>query len=162
MAISVFGVTHGSLRSHHFPHMTGSFTADSQPTATIVGEMIDAAAAELAGKLLAEGVTPSSITSASNPNAYAWCADTVRLGAAARVAKSMTGMNAEVAKAWRDEFDARCELLEENGYIVLGDVTVPDEEPNGPRSHIGSHGLDTGDPDDASSVEPRARRSDML
>lgn len=163
MAIETFGVTADSLRAHHFPHFAGgAFSVTSKPSLATVTEMVSAAAAELAGYLSAEGVSASSLTEADTPNAYAWCADTVRLGAAARVARTVTNMRPEAAAVWQAAFDARVTMLEDNGYVVLGDAPATSEEPNGPRSHIGAHDLDTGDEADISDVVPRFRRSDSL
>jgi hypothetical protein len=160
MAITTFGVTPNSLRDHHFPR--AAFSAQSSPTATTVGSAIDSAAAELAGYLSSEGVTPSSITAGAYPAAFAWCAETVRLGAAYRTAQSGTATDPEVAKAWREEYQARLKRLEDYGASALGDAPAPAESSNGPRTHIDHLGLDTGSELDASDAIPVFRRSDSL
>ncbi len=161
MAITVFGVVHGSIRDHHFPQQQQSFGATSKPTATVVGEMIDASAAVLAGKLRAESITPSSITT-TYAEAYAWCAEAVRIGAAIRAFPAMTGQDPEVLKAWRATLDAKWADLDERGYLALGDAPAPTVPADGPTTHINEHSLDTGDTADISSVIPRFRRDDQL
>lgn len=162
MAIESFGVTASGLRGHHFPHIRGEFGLSTRPSEATVTEMISAAAAELAGALGREGISTSSITVGSTPNAYAWCADTLRLGAAARVARTVAGMRPEAARSWQAEFNARLKMLDGGGYAVLGDLPQPSQEPDGPRSHISNHNLDTGDASAISNAAPRFRRSDEL
>lgn len=161
MAITVFGVTGAKVAAHHFPQIS-AFSTASKPTLATVGEMIDDSGARLGGALRAEGVTPSSITSADYPEAYAWCAETVRLGAALSALMAMTGQSPEVAKAWEKKLEARYEDLNDRGHLALGDAPAPTEGSNGPRSHISNHSLDTGDASDISDAIPRFRRDDAL
>lgn len=160
MALALFGITHSDVRAHFFPSRA-AFDGSSKPTSTAVGQMIDAAAAELAGRLAAQSVTASELDSSGEPNAYAWCQDYVRLGAAIRVMEAMAGAGA-VPKFWRDELTAKQTALEKYGSVILGDAPTPSEPSQGPRSHIGNHDLDTGDEDLISDVVPRFRRSDAL
>jgi hypothetical protein len=161
MAISTFGVTYSAVQAHHFPQLS-NFSTTSNPKATTVTEMISASAATLAGKLRAEGLTPSAIEAVTSSEGYAWCAEAVRLGAAIRVLPAMTGVDPAVAKAWQATLDAKWEALAALGYLALGDASAPSQEADGPRSHISNHGLDTGDTADVSDVIPTFRRSDVL
>lgn len=161
MAVIVFGVTYTTVRNHHFPQLS-DFSASSNPTSTTVTEMVAAAGAELAGYLVAEGLTPSSLDDDTGTDAYAWCAETVRIGAAFRAARAMTSQDPEVVRAWEDDYRERLKRLDELGATALGSSASGGEEPNGPRTHIDHHDLDTGDTDDISDVIPRFRRSDML
>jgi hypothetical protein len=162
MAISTFGVTYTSVRAHHFPQMAGNFSTASNPTAATVTEMIAGEAAYLTGKLAAEGLTAATIEAATSSAAYAWCADAVRLGAAVRAIRAMSGQDPKVAEAWAAELKARYKELSAQGGVVFGDAALPDEDPNGPRDWISAHGLDTGEEADISDAVPRFRRDDQL
>jgi hypothetical protein len=163
MAISVFGVTHTKVHDHHFPQVA-AFSTASKPTATIVGEMVDEEAAKCAGALRAEGIEPATISAAqaTYPEAYAWCAETIKLGAALRAIGAMSGQNPEIAKTWKLALDERYEDLDARGWVALGDAPAPSQDANGPRTFIDSLSLDTGDTDDDSDLEPTFRRSDSL
>jgi len=162
MSITVFGVTAQSIRDHHFPQLEAqAFSAYSRPTSTAVGEMVDEAAAELAGKLAAEDITAADITSGDYPVAYAWCRATVRLSAALRVLRAMANQDPEVAKAWQTQLDARYAELAAMGAVALGDAPLPSQPSNGPRSHVSAYSLDTGDDEDLSTLEPKFRRDDL-
>lgn len=163
MALQTFGVTAAKVAAHHFPQLSGGFSANSSPTTTTVGEMIDAEAARLAGKLRAKAVTPSTVDNSSTyPEAYNWCADTIRLGAAVRAARAMVGQNPAVVDAWEKELAARYADLTKHGYIALGDAPEPSESATGPRTHIDELSLTTGTSDTTlvSSAEPTFRIKD--
>lgn len=161
MAIQTFDVTHTSVHDHYFPSLA-AFGAGTKPTSTIVGEMVNAESAKLAGALLAVGLSATTINNSSTyPNAHAWCAETIRLGAAIRVMTAIAGAGA-VPEAWKEDLAARYKTLSELGYVALGDAPAAADEANGPRSHISEHDLDTGDEDLISDVIPVFRRSDML
>ena len=165
MAIADFDVTAAKVRAHHFAQLGSEFGTTSNPTATTVGEMVQDAAAELAGKLRAVGVTPSTIDTDAGvtyPEAFAWCAETVRLGAAIRVVGAMSGQDPAIAKKWQSRLDERYGDLEARGYLALGDAPAPSENASGPRSHVTRHNLDVGDTTSISSAEPRFRRDDAL
>ena len=161
MAITLFSVVAESVRTHHFPQQTQAFSTTSRPTSAAVLEMIDASAAELAGRIRTAGITPSTITG-TYPEAFAWCAECVRLGSAIRVIAAMTGQDPAVKKAWEAKLAEKWALLAERGYLALGDAPAPTAVSGGPLSHISSHSLDTGDADDMSDVIPTFRRSDSL
>lgn len=160
MAIALFGLTHTSVRDHFFP-ARAAFSASTKPTSSAVGEMIDGAAAELAGLLAAQNITASDLDSTNEPNAYAWCQDFVRLRAAIRVQESIAGAGS-VPQFWRDEITNKTTMLEKYGSTLLIDVAQPTAPTRGPRSHVTNHDLDTGDEDLISDAVPRFRRDDVL
>lgn len=163
MPVPVFAQTHTTVHDHFFPSLA-AFSGSTKPTSTIVGEMVTAEAARLYGALAAVSVSASTISTDAGttyPAAYAWCQDTVRLGAAIRVMQAIAGAGA-VPKAWTEELEKRYKLLEEKGYLALGDAPSPSESVSGPRSHVTVHDLDTGDEADMSTAEPKFRRDDSL
>lgn len=163
MALSLFGATAAVLASDYFPH-SGGFNTATKPTEAAVGRAIDRSAAELAGKLAAQGVTAATISGAPStyPAAYAWCAETVLLGTAVRVSQAMLQADPEQAKAWAAQLKARFEALEEEGSDALGDAPAGDDSASGVSTHISANGLETDDADDMSDCVPRFRRSDEL
>jgi hypothetical protein len=163
MGLAIFAVTHAEVRSHYFPSLA-AFASGTKPTSTAVGQMIDEAAARLAGALAAEGITAAVISAdagASYPNAYALCQSVMLQDAGIRVMQSIAGAGA-VPKEWRSEVEAFYERLDERGYVALADAPAPALNANGPRSHIIDLGLYTGDTADESDAVPRFRRDDML
>lgn len=162
MTVSIFAVTYSKVRAHYFPQLS-DFSGSTNPTSTTVGEMIDAEGARLAGALSKVGVSASTVSAdagATYPAAYAWCQDTLRLGAAVRVARAMSGTSA-VSERWQTELDGRYEDLLDNGAVALGDAPTT-AAASGPRSHIHRLGLDVGDDADASPLDTKFRRSDQL
>lgn len=162
MAVSVFGITYTGVRNHYFPSLA-DFGASTKPTATSVTEMIDREAARLTGALSAADVAAATISDApaTYPAAYAWCQDTIALGAAIRVMRAISGEGAVPTK-WREELESRYATLRKNGAVTLGDAPAPAQLTAGPRTHISNHSLDTGDTDDISDVIPVFRRDDAL
>lgn len=162
MALETFGITFTGVRDHHFPQ-SQQFSTTSSPKAATVTEMIDESAAELAGKLRAQGLTPSSLTLATYPEAYAWCAETVRLSTAIRVFPAVTGGKDEAQLAgWKRRLKDRYADLATHGFRALGDAPEPSQGGTGPATHISYYGLDTGDDAGASSAEPVFRAKDMM
>lgn len=164
MTVSIFGVTHGSVRRHHFGQQT-DFSATTSPTSTTVGEKIDAQAARLEGKLRLKGITASAITDTASA-AYIWCADTLRLMTAISIQPVALGIDSDEAARWRADLKERLADLEERGADALGDGATADataSEPEGPITHFTENtGIDTGDDDDASDAEPPLRFGDEL
>lgn len=161
MSLPTFGVTYTTVRDNHFPQLS-NFSASSGLAAATVTEMVKDSAAELAGKLVVKGITPSAIDSSSHPIAYQWCAETVRLGAACRAIKAMTNADPAVAKSWQDRLDARLKSLDENGAEALGDAPAT-ANANGPLTHINNHSLQTQlDGDEPSNSIPYLRGDDDL
>lgn len=162
MSIRVFGVTAATLRLHMFPQVQ-PFTANTRPTDTIVLEKVKDGAADLAGRLLREGVAAATVEdSVTYPNAYQWCSKYIRLYAAIGVLQGMVTQDPEVLKAWRADLAQMREDLDELGYQVLGDAPAPETDANGPLTHVEHLGLETPEDDEASDVRPMFRRSDVL
>lgn len=162
MALQTFGVTYATLRQHKFPQI-GEFTANSNPPQARVTEAIQAASARLGAALIREGVTPSVIDNVTDyPNAYHWCAETIRLLAAVAVYPAMTQQDPEVLKAWREEVKERLKELDEYGYQTLVDAPAPSTPSNGPLTHINVNDLEISDSDDMSDAVPTFRKSDLL
>lgn len=156
----VFSVTTQMVRSHYFPTLA-DFSDSTTPTDETVLEMITSESAECIGRLAAAGITATALDASTTPAAYAWCQDTIRLGAAIRAAGGMAGFNKTVGN-WQSQRDARYKLLEKLGYLILGDAPAPAQNSNGPQSHIANHSLDTGDDSLISTVIPAFRRDDQL
>lgn len=160
MSLATFSVTYTKVRAHYFPQLA-NFSATSQPTSDTVTEMVQDSAAELAGKLSAEGIEASGIDATANPQGFQWCAETVRLGAAIRALKAMTGQDPKVAESWQKRLDERFEALDEWGAETLGDVSVASA--GSILTHISNHSLDTTlDGDEPSNSIPSLRGDDDL
>jgi hypothetical protein len=161
MPVPTFAIVHGDVRNHYFPNRI-DFSGSTKPTSTTVGQMIDAEAARLSGALAAIDVSASTLSTdagATYPASYAWCQDTIRLGAAVRVFFALSGAG-PVYDAWRADLDARYKDLEDNGHSALGDAPQPAQL--GPRSHVSSNDLDRGDLELMSDAIPRFRKSDEM
>lgn len=164
MAIKTFGVLYGDVHSDYYPQQQGGFSTTSRPKATTVSRFISNAAADLAGKLAQEGLSATTLDDGSGtlyPNAYAWCAQTIRLAAAIAVFPSLSGMSSDLLKAWKAELAKRYEDLDKYGNVALGDAPAPTLSGNGPSDHVSAHALDTGDEDDISEAEKWFRRDQV-
>jgi hypothetical protein len=160
VSVYIFGVTYTTVHDHYFPSRT-DFSGSTKPTSTVVADMVNAAGADLTGRLTAAGVSAAGLTS-STAAYYYWCADYVRLATAIRVMEAMAGAGA-VPEFWRNELNLKRYDLSTNGAAALGDATAPSDGGGaGPRSHVTAHSLDTGDEADISDAVPRFRRSDQL
>jgi hypothetical protein len=167
MSISTFGVTYSTVRQDWFPQFTSEFNATSQPTSTRVTNWIKEEAADLAGALRLKALTAADIDGLGvNYDAYQWCAKTLGLAVACRVANVMSGASPELKKDLAAQLKDRMDRLEKHGAEALGaGATVSDstDEPEGPTSHIDELDLDTGESDGVTSdVAPVIRRADML
>ena len=163
MAVRTFNTTAAQVREHYFPQLA-AFSTSTTPTLATVESMVESEAAVLAGRLAAQSVSAATISDdggATYPVAHAWCADTVRLGAAARVAWAMAGSN-ESSDTWSVELARRYGELSTIGYKALCDAPTPTGEPNGPRNHRSTHSLTQDASADMSDVVPRFRKSDSL
>lgn len=160
--MNLFGVTHDTLRRHHFPGLQ-AFSSTSAPSAQTVTEKIASAAAELDGALSRKGITGDDIVDTASA-AYAWCAETLRLMTAVKLLQIISGVDPDLAKAWRAEKKERLELLADQGTGALGGGASSDDlgEPDGPNTHIAELSLDTGDDSLASDVIPPFRKDDQL
>lgn len=162
--VSTFGVTYTNLYSRHLPQMSAP-TSSSNPAADTVTEIIEECAATLEAKLLQEGITASAITVATDAP-YLWCRQTLRLQAMVEVLPVLSGQDSGLLKRLQAELDARWADLASKGYLALGTgtgVSAPEQQPDGPRHHIDSLGLDTSDNEAfASTITARLRRDDEL
>lgn len=163
MTVSTFGVTAATVRANRFPHLAGSWGADTAPTATTVATFINQRAAYLEGKLLLEGIAAADITDAASA-AYLWCQETLELMVAIRIAEVATGSDNGLLQVWRDEVKARFAELDEDGAAALGSgaTSTSNSDPDGPMSHISENGLEVDSAADMSTTVPRLRRDDML
>ena len=162
MTINVFGVDADSLRRHYFPHLDG-FSTSSAPTLVTVTERIQRAGARLGNHLYLRNIDAGTIIDATSP-AWAWCAETLSLIAAIRLAQVMSGLNADVVKGWQADLDERFKLIEDNGEAALGPGvdSFGESQSAGPTDFIDELAIDTGDDSLASSAAPVLRRSDAL
>lgn len=166
MSVFVFGVTHDTVRKHHFPHIT-AFSLTTQPTSTTVGEMVTAAGAKLAGKLRLKSITVDEADTDSE--AYTWCADTIRLDTATRIPPTTSGVDPQEHQRRIDELKERYKDLSEGGVDALGgagsgaSADATSSEPEGPVTHLTENSsIETQDDEDASDSIPRLRYDDEL
>lgn len=161
MSLTLFGTTAAVLRSRYFPQID-AFSVLSSPTAVVVGDIINACAATLDGKLRQEDITPAAITDTTSA-AYYWCAETILLASAIKVMQASTHQDPKVLEAWRDELKERYADLAKSGAAALGDgVSLPATEVDGPLTHIDEHSLDVADETLMSTAEPVFRKDDEL
>lgn len=157
-----FGITPNGVRRHHFPYWN-DFSTDSSPTLAVVADMLVECAAELAGKLAGESISPASIE--ADTVAYYSCRGQLRRMVAVRVLRASTGDKPLGSDTWKDEVAAWFEGLADGGGTFLGDpdLEAGDSSPDGPHSHISEYRLDIGDPlTEASSAVPMLRKDDQL
>lgn len=163
MALTVFGVTYTNVRTDMFPQW-GAFDANSSPTSTTVTTFINEEAADLAGRLYAEGVSATAVELLVGGVAYTWCAKTLKLMAARRIFAVATQGDPELRKAYGVELDARLALLDEKGATALGDESLDtgDSPADGPTTHINQFNLTTLSASDMSSAAPKLKADDQL
>lgn len=168
MAVSIFGLTAASVREHMFPQLK-DFSANSSPTSTIVGEVIEEEAGELAGRLYAENISASAITNDLDANslhsaAWLWCVRTLRLMVALELLKRMSQQYPELAKEYRAELTARLKDLNDRGGTALGNSGLDTGASNadGPTSHISQYSMTVDVAGDMSSPIPTLRKDDQL
>lgn len=161
MALETFGVAPQDVSARHFPHLT--FSATSRPAESAVESFIEDAAADLAGALVKEGLSPATLGADPTSAAYVWCATTVRMAAALEVMRGMTGQDPAVVQAWERKVERRLKDLDAYGAAALG-ISGSDSttEANGPRTHIDAFSLETSASTDVSSALPTFRKDDSL
>ena len=163
MSVPVFGITQTQIRDHYFPSLS-AFSTSTIPTTATVLEMVSSAAAVIGGRMARRGLAPAAFSAdagATYPLAYAWVQRYIRLHAAIAAYQAMAGGGA-VPEAWKNELAGMEKEFEDLGLDALGDAPSPSLDSDGPRSHIGTHGLDTGDDLDRSDAVPRFRKGDAL
>ncbi|MCC7060738.1 MAG: hypothetical protein IT508_10960 [Burkholderiaceae bacterium] len=137
---NVYGVTHTTIREEFFP-AAAPFNATTRPTDTTATRIISRVSASLDAALLAVGVTSADIDAVGEPVSYAWLADTLSLGVAARLAGvGALGVEADAVKRWASEFDARLRSISDNADGVIPDA-VPTGASGSIRSHVATYGL---------------------
>lgn len=168
MAINLFGLTPADVRKHHFP-MWDALSVSTKPTLATVQEKLEEAAGEIAGALNAEAIDAGSISDALDGNgnhspAFVQCRRAVRTACALQLLWSATGLDPELAKAWREWMKAFFDGLDEGGATFLGGgaTSTTPSDPDGPTSHISEYGLQTDSAADMSSAVPLLRKDDRL
>lgn len=162
MAINLFGLEADDVRRHHFP-MWDPLSASSKPTTATVTEKLEEAAAQVAGALNAEAIDAASIVDTVSP-AYLQCRKAVRTLCALQFLWAATGLDPELAKAWREWLAWFFEGLAEGGATFLGGgaTSTSDSDPDGPTSHISQYGLTVDSAADMSSAVPLLRKDDPI
>ena len=163
MAVNEFGVTAAKVAAMYFPQWTGGFSASSNPTTTVVGLIVEESAAVLEGRLYAESIAASGITTATSA-AYIMCAGQLRRMVALRILRETTQQNPALAESLEKEIEAWFKRLAEQGGTFLGNDSLNpnDADPDGPTTHINTYGLTTDSAADMSTTVPRLRRDDQL
>lgn len=161
MTVEVFGVTAEAVRLDCFPHLP-AFSTNTGPTASQVETKINEQAGMLTGALRVSGISTASI--AADTAAYYSCAGVLKLMVGLACARSASGLNPEVVKAWRVEVNEWLKGLRENGATFLGDPSLESSSasPTGPNTHIEAYGLTPRSAADASSLTDFFRKDDVL
>lgn len=121
----VYGVTADSVTEQYFP-TAHPLPAVGKVTTSSVAKMIEGVSASVNAVVRAAGVLPDSVSETAHAEAWAYLADTVRLGTAVRVAQvGMLGVEADAVKAWRAEFEARLQQLREDPGTWLPGLVDP-------------------------------------
>lgn len=137
---NVYGVTHDTVREEFFPGVA-TFTAQTRPTATTATRIISRVSAAIDAALLSVGVASADIDAVGEPVSYAYLADTLSLGVAARLAGvGSLGAEADAVKRWAKEFEARLLRIETDPESVIPDA-APAGVDGGVRSHITALGI---------------------
>lgn len=145
---NVYGVTDTTVREEFFPGAV-AFGTTTRPTATTATRIIARVSASIDAALLAVGVTSADIDASGEPVAYAWLADTLSLGAAARLAGvGALGVEADAVKRWAAEFERRLAQIVENPDLVIPDAVSSSAASGSIRTHVGSYGLEDDDAED--------------
>ncbi len=162
MANPTYSVVYTDIAAEFFPQVANGFHAQSTPTSTTVTTIIAQAAAELNGVLAEIDITASGIDVSGEPQAFAWCQETVKLGAAYRVARALGSSDTPVAKAWEKSCNARLAALKANPGI-LADATQPTNPTMGLRSFTRALSLETPDSTEyTDNVVPTFRMDDEV
>ena len=164
MSVVTFGVTPDSVRRLYFPHLDAP-GPNSVPSLSTQESIISEESAELYGRLLRESVDAAAVSAQGPTEApYLWCAKTLGLMAAVRVAESSTHKDYQLLQTWRATLKARFDALREDGATALGDssLEVSTGPVDGPTTHINRYGLAVDSAADMSTTVPRLRKDDLL
>ena len=133
---NVYGVTHTTIREEFFPGVS-TFSTDTRPTAIVVARIIDRVSASIDSALLAVGIASADLDSVGEPVSYAFLADTLSLGVAARLAGvGALGAEAEAVVRWAEEFARRLRQIVDATEEVLPDAETAGATGAGVRSHV--------------------------
>lgn len=164
MPVVTYGVTPDSVRRLYFPHLDAP-GANTVPSLSTQETIIAEESAELYGRLLREAVDAQAVGALGPTEApYLWCAKTLGLMAAVRIAEASTHKDYQLLQAWRATLKARFEALRDDGATALGDssLEVSDSPVDGPTTHISQYRLTADSAADMSTTVPRLRKDDML
>lgn len=164
MPVQTYGVTPDSVRLLYFP-TNDPPSASTSPSLSAQTSMVQEEAAELEGALELQAIDPATVFARGATEApYLWCAKTLGLMVAIRVAEVSRGSDTELLKRWRERVEARLEALASQGASALGDSTLETSASPiaGPTTHITEFNLDTGDDTQLSSTAPIFRKDDWL
>lgn len=157
---TLFGVDSNSVRNHHFAQFD-AWSDSSRPSVETAVEIIEEAASEVGGQLLAQGISASAI--AYNSDAYKTCRKQVRLRAAIRIAEAVTGVDSALVESWRVDVKAFEDGLRAGGLEFLGLGTAQTtENPNVAASHVTRYGLQVDSSTDMSTSVSACKRDDDL
>jgi hypothetical protein len=164
MPVETFGVTPDSVRLLYFPHLDRP-SASTSPSLSAQSSMVQEEAGELEGKLERQAISPASVVARGTTEApYLWCAKTLGLMVAIRLAEVTRGSDSELLKRWREALKLRLDDLFENGADALGDASLETSTSpiSGPTTHITQNNLTTDTAANMSTTVPRLRRDDLL
>lgn len=164
MPVTTFGVTPDTVRLLYFPHLDAPSTSTA-PSLSSQTAMVQEEAGELDGKLERQAISAAGVVAAGTTEApYLWCAKTLGLMVAIRVAEVTRGTDTELLKRWREALKSRLDDLFENGGTALGDASLETSTSpiQGPTTHITQNNLTTDASGDMSTTVPRLRRDDLL
>lgn len=158
--VATFGVDATMISAEYWAQFT--FSANSTPTTAKIDEIIIKVAAEVSGALTSSGATASSANPASTPISYSWLQDTTGYGAAARLGRTMTGADPELAQEYQRIFEKRIAELRKDPASVIPDLYSGISGASGEvRTHVRSLGY-ADDGTDATTYEPTLRVEDDL
>lgn len=147
---NVYGITHDTIREEFFPGVA-TFTAQTRPTATTATRIISRVSSAIDAALLSVGIASADIDAVGEPVSYAYLADTLSLGAAARLAGvGSLGAEADAVKRWAKDFEARLLRIETDPESVIPDAALAGTDA-GVRSHVTAMGLTDDDLSDRST-----------
>lgn len=122
MAANTYGVTHATLQDW-FPQAI-RFAEAARIDSTLVTSWITRLSEDVRAALYQHHPNDEEITAASAPIAYAWLANTLAVGVAAKVGELAAESDPATVEAWRNEYATRLERLTRWPKTVLGDLST--------------------------------------
>jgi hypothetical protein len=137
VATQVYGVTPDVLHDRFFP-TAPAFSPTSRPPLAVVEAIIASVAAPLNSVVRGLGRDPATVTAADHPEAFAFLADTLQLGAHRRVGSAgIQGGLTKAMEADADEFKDRLVGLQQTPGTWLPElVSVATEASVMVASHV--------------------------